>query len=109
MLFYFRIIDIATELMIYLSNPCIWEKMVQAYLFVNSLWECSKRIDLVWKRGGHRTIIATRLVFSFHEEGEQLPFTFDKYGPSPDEAEAILLQDVVAVLHHLRAEQGHHI
>lgn len=56
----------------------------------------------MWKGSGHRTTIATGFVFAFHEEGQQLPFPFDKYGPSSDKAEAILLQDIVAVLHHLR-------
>lgn len=60
----------------------------------------------MWKDCGHRTAFVTRFVFSFHEEGKQLPFPFDKYGPPPDKAEAVLLQDVMAVLHHLRAERS---
>lgn len=41
------------------------------------------------------------LVSSFQEVGEQLPFALHKDGSSLHEAEAIFLQDVVAVLHHL--------
>lgn len=59
----------------------------------------------MWKGSDHWSTIATGFVFSFHEEGQQLPFPFDKYGPSSDKAEAVLPQDDVAVLHHLGAEQ----
>lgn len=60
----------------------------------------------MWKGSYHWNTIDVRFVFSFHEESKQLPFPFDKYRPSSDEAEAKLLQDVIAVLHHLGAEQA---
>lgn len=41
-------------------------------------------------------------VSSLQKISEQLSFPLHKDGPSPHEAEAILLQDVVAVLHYLR-------
>lgn len=59
----------------------------------------------MWKGSGLWSAIGAGFVFSFHKEGEQFPFSFDKYGPSSDEAEAVLLQDVITVFHHLRAER----
>lgn len=41
-------------------------------------------------------------VSSLQKISEQLSFPLHEDGPSPHEAEAVLLQDVVAVLHHLR-------
>ena len=40
-------------------------------------------------------------VFALHEESEEFSFSFHKDGPSPHKSEAILLQDVIAILHHL--------
>lgn len=59
----------------------------------------------MWKGSGHWAAIAAGFVFAFHEKGKQLSFPFNKYGPSSDKAESILLQDVIAVLYHLRAEK----
>lgn len=41
-------------------------------------------------------------VSSLQKISEQLSFPLHEDGPSPHEAEAVLLQDVVAVLHYLR-------
>lgn len=43
-----------------------------------------------------------RFVLALHEICEQFSFSFDINGSSSDETEAIFLQDVIAVLHHLR-------
>lgn len=45
--------------------------------------------------------LCDRFVFALHEESEQFSFSFHKDGSSSDETETILLQDVIAVLHHL--------
>lgn len=60
--------------------------------------------NLVWKGSYQMAAVEFGFVFSLHEESQQLPFPLDKYGPPPNETKAILLQYVVAVLHHLRAE-----
>lgn len=45
------------------------------------------------------------LLPALEEEGEQLPFALDVDGPAAHEAEAVLLQDQVGLLHHLRGPQ----
>lgn len=41
------------------------------------------------------------LVSPLQKIRQQLPFALDEDGPPPHEAEVVLLQDVVAFLHHL--------
>lgn len=53
----------------------------------------------MWER--NRGCLCDRFVFALHEESEQFSFSFYKDGSSSDETETILLQDVIAVLHHL--------
>lgn len=55
------------------------------------------------KGSDQRAAIDFGFVFSFHEESQQLPFPFDEYGSPSNEAKAVLFQDVIAVLDHLRA------
>lgn len=60
---------------------------------------------LMWQ--SNRGAVDKRALFvsALQEICEQLSFSFYKDGPPPHKAEAILLQDVVAVLHHLGATQ----
>lgn len=57
----------------------------------------------MWKGSYQRAAVDFGSVFSFHEESQQLPFPFDEYGSPSNEAKAVLFQDVIAVLDHLRA------
>lgn len=59
--------------------------------------------NLVWKCSYQRAAIYFRFVFSFHKESQQFPFPFNKYRSPSNEAKAVLFQDVIAVLDHLRA------
>lgn len=45
--------------------------------------------------------LCDRFVFALHEESEQFSFSFHEDGSSFNETETVLLQDVIAVLHHL--------
>lgn len=45
-------------------------------------------------------------VSALQKVGQQFPFALDEDGPPPHKAEVVLLQDVVAFLHHLGAEKG---
>lgn len=60
----------------------------------------------MWKHSYQRAAIYFGFVFSFHEESQQLPLPFDEYWSPSNEAKAVLLQDVVAVLDHLRAREN---
>lgn len=53
----------------------------------------------MWERD--RGCLCDRFVFALHEESEQFSFSFHIDWSSSDETETILLQDVIAVLHHL--------
>lgn len=57
----------------------------------------------MWKWSYQRAAVYFGFVFSFHEEGQQLPFSFDKYWSPSNEAKVVLFQDVIAVLDHLWA------
>lgn len=95
--------NIATEVMKKINNLCIREKLASLYGVSLKKWS-REDPNLVWKGSYQRAAIEFGFVFSLHEESQQLPFPFDEYGPPSNEAKAILFQDVVAVLHHLRAE-----
>lgn len=94
---------IATGLLKKINNLCIWEKLACLCGVLLKKWS-REDPNLVWKGSYQRAAVEFGFVFSLHEESQQLPFPFDKNGPPPNEAKAILFQDVVAVLHHLRAE-----
>lgn len=104
-----------------LKNNCVQEKWSKAIIALKSVcmlieifrWKKSgkmrKTLYLMRKSSCSQTCFASRLVFPFHEKGKQLSFSLDKYGPSSNEAEAIFLQDVTAVLHHLMAKQDKYL
>lgn len=73
------------------------------YSFVVMEVMSRKMPNLVWQGSGHRVTVATLFVFAFHEKGQQFAFPFDIDGSSSNKAKAILLQDVIAILHHLMA------
>lgn len=54
---------------------------------------------LMWERDRGR--LCGLFVFALHKESEQFSFSFYIDGSSSDETETVLLQDVIAVLHHL--------
>lgn len=62
-----------------------------------------KDSNLVWKCSYQWAAIYFGFVFSFHEESQQFPLSFDKYWSPSNEVKAILFQDVIAVLDHLWA------
>lgn len=69
--------------------------------------KCQNRLrkdsNLVWKCSYQRAAIYFGLVFSFHEESQQLSFSFDEYRSPSNKAKAVLFQDVIAVFDHLWA------
>lgn len=60
----------------------------------------------MWKHSYQRAAIYFGSVFSFHEESQQFPLSFDEYWSPSNEAKAVLLQDVIAVLDHLWAREN---
>lgn len=70
-----------------------------------SVWQTDKSSTihhLMWQSDRGAVDKWALFVSSLQKISEQLSFPLHKDGPSPHEAEAILLQDVVAVLHYLR-------
>lgn len=60
---------------------------------------------LVWQSDGRAADEGALFVSALQKVGQELPLALDKDGPPPHEAEVVLLQDVVAFLHHLWANK----
>lgn len=61
---------------------------------------------LVWQSDGRAADEWALFVSPLQKIGQQFPFALHKDGPPPHEAEVVLLQDVVAFLHHLGGGGG---
>lgn len=61
---------------------------------------------LVWQSDGRAADERALFVPPLQKIGQQFPFALHKDGPPPHKAEVVLLQDVVAFLHHLGEEGG---
>lgn len=57
--------------------------------------------NLMWKSDGGAIQKGTLFVPSLEKISEQLPLSLHKDRPPPHKAEAILFENVVAILHHL--------
>lgn len=77
------------------SSYCLYQNKM-------SLFSCVLSGLLYLMRQRDHGCFCDRFVFALHEICEQFSFSFDINGSSSDETEAIFLQDVIAVLHHLR-------
>lgn len=72
-------------------HECVWDRDKSSTIH-HLMWQSDRGAVDKW----------ALFVSSLQKISEQLSFPLHKDGPSPHEAEAILLQDVVAVLHYLR-------
>lgn len=80
------------------------DKLVSPCCCIYQLWSACVWLTihhLVWQRDRGAVNKWALFVSSFEKISEELPFPLYKDGPPPHKAEIVLLQDVVAVLHHL--------